>query len=613
MRIALFVLVCTLALAQEPRPPYVPTPEERTVLEARAAELGRRVAALRTSRDTALVADVEVYHKAATWILRYPEEFYTQAYYANARKAVEHGLERAGALEQGQAPWAAAKGRVIRAYRSRVDGSVQPYAVHIPDDYDAAQPVRLDVVLHGRGATLNEVSFIAQHEQAKPAPLRPGVIALHVFGRTNNAYRWSGETDVFEALASVESRYRVDPDRIVLRGFSMGGAGAWHIGLHDPGRWAAVEAGAGFTDTIRYARQQNLPLHQLKPLRIYDAVEYAANAFHVPMVGYGGEDDPQLRASLNIRERLAEEKLPFESLRLLFLVGPKTGHSWHPDSLRESNAFLDAQLPRRAPEHVRFVTYTTRYNRVSWVTIHGLEQHYERAGIDARRTSSGVVATTKNISRLSLGQTPVTLDGQNLEPAPAYEKRNGRWFRARGAARGKRPGLQGPIDDAFMDSFLVVRQTQRPRHAAVALLAKQRMETFVKDYAKWLRADPRVVDDTEVTERQIRDHHLILFGDLESNRLIAKIASRMPIRWTREAIQASGKEYPSAGHLLVAIFPNPLNPERYVVLNSGHTFGEAEFRGTNALLFPRLGDWAVLHSTGEAAQAGLFDDRWELP
>jgi hypothetical protein len=58
------------------------------------------------------------------------------------------------------------------------------------------------------------------------------------------------------------------------------------------------------------------------------------------------------------------------------------------------------------------------------------------------------------------------------------------------------------------------------------------------------------------------------------------------------------------------IYPNPLNPDRYVVLNSGHTFGEKEFKGTNALLYPRMGDWAVLNKAGEVVKAGLFDENW---
>jgi hypothetical protein len=163
-----------------------------------------------------------------------------------------------------------------------------------------------------------------------------------------------------------------------------------------------------------------------------------------------------------------------------------------------------------------------------------------------------------------------------------------------------------------MDSFLVVRPTGKPANASTALLSSQRLETFLKDYAKWLRADARVMDDEKVGEAQIRQHNLVLFGDPASSRLIAKIATRMPIRWTKDAIQVGSRSFSSDQHLLVAIFPNPLNPDRYIVLNSGHSFGETEFRGTNALLFPRLGDWAVLQQNGKVVAAGLFDEQWRV-
>ena len=68
------------------------------------------------------------------------------------------------------------------------------------------------------------------------------------------AYRWAGETDVFEAIESVRKRYNIDPKRIALRGFSMGGGGAWHLGLHYPDQWAVVEAGAGFVETKVHAK-----------------------------------------------------------------------------------------------------------------------------------------------------------------------------------------------------------------------------------------------------------------------------------------------------------------------------------------------------------------------
>jgi hypothetical protein len=85
----------------------------------------------------------------------------------------------------------------------------------------------------------------------------------------------------------------------------------------------------------------------------------------------------------------------------------------------------------------------------------------------------------------------------------------------------------------------------------------------------------------------------------------------LPLLWTAEKIELNGIKFPAAEHLPVLIYPNPLNPKRYVVINSGHTFHEPEFRGTNALLFPRLGDYAVIRLAGGAvALAGLFNEMW---
>ena len=58
-----------------------------------------------------------------------------------------------------------------------------------------------------------------------------------------------------------------------------------------------------------------------------------------------------------------------------------------------------------------------------------------------------------------------------------------------------------------------------------------------------------------------------------------------------------------------------------MVLNSGHTFHEDAFQGTNALLYPRLGDYALLQLAPterdplatKVVTAGLFDEFWKLP
>ena len=117
---------------------------------------------------------------------------------------------------------------------------------------------------------------------------------------------------MFEALAAFRAAEReirghetIDSDRIVLRGFSMGGAGAWHLGLMYPSFWCSVSPGAGFTTT--YGRVKNrdgkLPDYVVKCLGIYDALDYAENVFDVPVVAYGGRSTRNARLLNRSRTR----------------------------------------------------------------------------------------------------------------------------------------------------------------------------------------------------------------------------------------------------------------------------------------------------------------------
>ena len=59
------------------------------------------------------------------------------------------------------------------------------------------------------------------------------------YGRYNNGSRFAGETDFFESLVDLKRRFPIDEDRIVIRGFSLGGATAWHLTAHYAADWAA--------------------------------------------------------------------------------------------------------------------------------------------------------------------------------------------------------------------------------------------------------------------------------------------------------------------------------------------------------------------------------------
>ena len=91
-----------------------------------------------------VLADVEVYRKAAEWIVRHGEWFVADNGKATLN-VLDRGLARAKAAAEGKTPWREARGKpVVRGYRSRVDGSVQPYSVVYPEGFDPAKKYRLD-------------------------------------------------------------------------------------------------------------------------------------------------------------------------------------------------------------------------------------------------------------------------------------------------------------------------------------------------------------------------------------------------------------------------------------------------------------------------------------
>ncbi len=628
MRFALIFAALTL-LAQAPPPaPVVPvTPEERAQIEQKAAQLDAALGPLRGKVDDDLLADTEVYLKAARWILRY-NEFYSKAYVAQTLAVLDTGIQRASELASGKPSWPKRTGSFVRGYRSRVDGSVQPYAVTVPENIQAGTPQWLEVNLHGRGATLNEVSFIYSHDHAKLAPTDHEFIKLDVFGRANVAYRWAGEADVLEAIESVRKHYNIDPKRIAMRGFSMGGGGAWHLGLHYPDQWAVVEAGAGFVETKVHGKVENPPIYAT----IYDVMNSSLNAVNTPTVGYGGQDDPQLRASVFVREQLQREGYHFEpdglnfkttELNAIFLVGPHTQHKWHPDSKKVSDAFVLQNMTRgiQEPAALRFVTYTERYNRCFWVTVDQLEHDYERAQVDSQHGDNfDLRVTTRNVARLTLHREhPVktfVIDGQSFPSGDAetFEKAGGKWKKA-AASHGleKSHGLQGPIDDAFMDAFLCVKPDGTAASSPVSDFAVKQLDRFAQEFPEWMRGDVPVTTVSRVTRAEEGSHNIVAFGTPATNPLIARAVKTTPIRWTAQAIVVGDRKFDSATHMLSMIYPNPENPKRYLVINSGHTFHEADFKGTNALLYPRVGDWAVTDiATGKVVAEGVFDRNWKL-
>lgn len=627
------------AIAPIPRklpPPGVAiADDDRVRLKTSAARLARRLEAARKQLDARArerLPDVEIYLKAVQFALE-NDEFYDRKDPARADDLLRRASARLDELTAGKPSWLAKRGTLALGFRSRLDGSVQPYGVVIPTGLDLSKPVPLYVWLHGRGDKATDLSFIASRESS-PGQMQPAdAIVLHPFGRYCNGFKFAGEVDVFEAIEAIKSRYAIAADRIVLCGFSMGGAGAWHLGAHYPDAWVAVTPGAGFVETARYQhiKPEDYPAwYEQKLWGWYDVPDYVLNLFNLPVIAYSGELDKQIQAA-----RIMEEAYQRQGHKLVHLIGPGVAHKYQPDTLKELQKRLAEYAARGRPPHPAIVTLETRtlrYPRSGPVELLGLAEHWKdaRAELDWNRKqlrTTNATALRLNLPEPSAGRRNLQIDGQSIELPEAREaiftRKQQQWqlvdrYPPDNSLR-KRPGLQGPIDDALLRPFLVVIPSGRSASPKVERWVQFEMAHFFDRWRRLFRGDARSKVDTAIDDRDLQRYNLIVWGDPDSNRLLARLADKLPLLWTTEQVKLGGEGFAATHHVPVMVFPNPLAPDRYLVINSGMTFREGHDT-SNSVQTPKLPDWAIVdldtppdaYRPGKIAAAGFFDEQWRF-
>ena len=599
-------------------------------------------------QSSPLRADVLIFHKAVSDALTY-QEFFVPAEINKARNLLHVGLERANSLKAGTSPWTTQTGLVPRGYFSKIDGSPQPFGLVIPASYHPAVATRLDVWFHGRGEVLSEVNFIDERLTQPGQFTPPHTIVLHPYGRYCNAFKFAGEVDVLEAIKSVKTSYHIDDDRVSVRGFSMGGAACWQFAVHQTDQWFAAAPGAGFSETPDFLKvfqneQVEPTWYERKLWHLYDCTDWVINLTQLPTVAYSGELDSQKQAADIMIQAMQREA----NRSITHLIGPKTKHAYHPDTKRELDRKIDSLSIKgrdRTPRNVDLVTYTLKYNTMYWATIDGLKEHWKRARLAASIEDDGkviAVHVNDNVTGFSIAFPPgfapagygervvIRIDGKEIGRASVGSDRSmdARFVHTERGWETEQPGesglkkkrdLQGPIDDAFMDSFVIVKPTGTSKHPKLQSWVEAESSRAIEHWRRHFRGEARVIDDTALTPEQVANANLVLWGDPSSNAVLAKIADKLPITWSDDAIVVNGKWYTSREHALILICPNPLNPERYVVLNSGFTFREYDYLN-NARQVPKLPDWAVIdlntpsdtRRPGKVVDADFFGEDWKL-
>ncbi len=131
-------------------------------------------------------------------------------------------------------------------------GEPLKYVVYVPKDLSADRPVPLLLYLHGSSADcvtheriMKESDLLFWHAYGRDVQREPTILVAPVGGRGG----WTNqprETAILGILDGLIEEFPVDKRRIYLQGFSMGGAGTWHLLQKRPGFFAAANPqGAG--------------------------------------------------------------------------------------------------------------------------------------------------------------------------------------------------------------------------------------------------------------------------------------------------------------------------------------------------------------------------------
>lgn len=140
-------------------------------------------------------------------------------------------------------------------------GRLQPYAIYVPSKPRPAEGYGLTLLMHSLSANYNQYSGTRNQSQFGERATGSIVITPEARG-PDEFYENYGAADVFEVWADVARRYKLDPDRTVATGYSMGGIGSFKLGAQFPDLFARIQPTVGYEgDPEVLASLRNVPVH----------------------------------------------------------------------------------------------------------------------------------------------------------------------------------------------------------------------------------------------------------------------------------------------------------------------------------------------------------------
>lgn len=516
-------------------------------------------------------------------------------------------------------------GMVRLAYRDEVDDSAQFCVVFFPPNYDPSKQWPTVIDLHGRhGGNPPYHRWPWSHWDIHSSLAdETGVIAVCPFGRGDHSYRGLGMEDVLRCIEMAKTQFPVDEDRLYLTGFSMGGYGSWHVGSRYPQLFAAVGVMSGGSDY--HAKMTGEQIENMTPKERFrherrSTFAQAEQLLTTPLVAIHGELDSAVpvaggRYGINLLQRWGYD-VRYHEL-------PGAGHVATVPYRNDIVSQLRQHRREANPPRVRVRAADLKTAAAHWLRIEQREDPWAFMEAYAQVVGSNIVELdTENALEITLSpsaslidptqpleiiwngsdvrRTRLDADGKITLRTPTYDP----------AGIIKTPPLAGPIDDFETLPFAIVIGTIAS-DPDMREACRREGDRLAAEWEKMAHHKPRLFDDSEISDSQIREYSLLLIGGPEHNSVCARLAERIPLHISSTGITIDGHEFPAINGAVRMIYPHPLNSARYVlvVASTSPSAMQAAERIPDDIDF---GIAEINESMQTEPILGYFDHRWRL-
>lgn len=481
-----------------------------------------------------------------------------------------------------------------RTFRDPADGSVQYYGVLPPADFDPARNYALVLTLHGAG-----VEAIGQAGAYSPKDW------AYIVAPTNRrpfGFDWEewGRLNALGALDDAMTTFRIDPTRVYLTGHSMGGHGAWHVGVTTPGRFAVVGPSAGWESFYSYGGERR-PTGAFARARAHsDTLVYLANLARRGVYIIHGSADDNVPVSEGRNMYAAVSAVADD---VVYHEEPGAGHWWDGDASPGADCvdwpplfdFMQARTLNPVETDFTFRSPSPAYSPThSFVTLHSAVTPYEDLVVTSARTGATVEIATTNVRSMEIdgralrgrGVTTAVVDGTSHDlpdgPLPV------------GPAGGKRRDVHGPLNQVFHRPFCFVHPDEGGPFAHVAAYFTSYWTIYGNGHACAL--------PVSAVTAEIRASRNLVYLGLPADEIGDP---DVPFSWGESAIVVAGDRYRDAG--LFFVFPRDGR-----LAAAFATTGGAERLLYRVVPFSSRGGMPdyLVWSGSWARAAGFFDPEW---